>query len=204
MRLEELAAALHFAAVDELFAAQSRGEISTRALHAAAKGEPRAPEERTIEMPSTPAVARGAATGILIVGVDRLLTQLARCCKPAPPDAIVGFVSRGRGVTVHRRGCANVSRLPAERLIVAEWGRQEALSRFAVDVEILAGSHPGLMRDVLDILSRDKVRVLSSNSSAKDLSARIVFTLEVENVAQLERLLALIRELPGVAQARRR
>ena len=97
-----------------------------------------------------------------------------------------------------------MSRLPSERLISAEWGRQEALSRFAVDVEILGGSHPALMRDVLDILSREKVRVLGSNSTAKDLSARLLFTLEVESVLQLERLLKLIGELPGVACARRR
>jgi GTP pyrophosphokinase len=203
LRFEALAEALHFPTVEDLFAAQARGEISARALSAAVRGDSSLGEEPAAQSPALSGSRRGAA-GILIVGVDRLLTQLARCCKPAPPDAIVGFVTRGRGVTVHRRGCSNVARMAAERLIAAEWGRQDPLSRFAVEVEILAGSHPALMRDVLDILSREKVRVLSSGSSARDLSARIVCTLEVESVTQLERLLKLVRELPGVAQARRR
>jgi GTP pyrophosphokinase len=204
MRFEDLAAALGYPAVEELFAAQSRGEISVRALTAAARGEVGVHRAPAPGVPGPTSPARSAPAGVLIVGVDRLLTQLARCCKPAPPDEIVGFVSRGRGVTLHRRGCANVPRLPSERLIVAEWGRQDGLSRFAVDVEILGGGHPALMRDVLDILSREKVRVLSSNSIARDLSARLLFTLEVESVIQLERLLKLVAELPGVARARRR
>ncbi len=202
MSFDDLAAALHFAGVEDLFAAQTRGEISMRALQSAVRGE--AGGIRPPVAHSTRKVTRGATAGILIVGVDRLLTQLARCCKPVPPDPVVGFVTRGRGVTVHRRDCTNVSRLAAERLIGAQWGRLEATSRFAVDVEILAGSQPEPMRDVLELLSREKVKVLSSGSSVRDLSARIVFTLEVEGVVQLEHLLALIRELPGVAGARRR
>jgi GTP pyrophosphokinase len=203
-RFEALAEALHFPTVEDLFAAHARGEISARALSAAVRGESALVEAPAAQAPAAPGSGRGRAAGVLIVGVDRLLTQLARCCKPAPPDLIVGFVTRGRGVTVHRRGCPNVGRMAAQRLIAAEWGRQEALARFAVEVEIFAASHPALMRDVLDILSREKVRVLSSSSSAKELSARIVCTLEVESVTQLERLLKLVRELPGVAQARRR
>jgi GTP pyrophosphokinase len=204
MRFEDLAAALHFARVEDMFAAQARGEISARALQAAVRGRAAAAEVPAAGTPSAQAIARGTPGGVLIVGVDRLLTQLARCCKPAPPDEIIGFVTRGRGVTVHRHSCTNVSRLPRERLIFAEWGRQESVTRFPVEVEILAGSHPALMRDVLDILSREKVRVLSSSSSAKELSARISFTLEVESVSQLDHLLGLLKELPGVAQARRR
>jgi GTP pyrophosphokinase len=140
---------------------------------------------------------------VLVVGVDKLLTVLARCCKPVPPDPIVGFVTRGRGVTVHRQDCANVGRLPAERVIAADWGKTGE-SRFPVDVEIFAGSHPALMRDILDIFTREKVRVLSSTSYSHDLNARMAFTLEVGDQGQLKRLLALVRDIQGVESARRR
>jgi GTP pyrophosphokinase len=202
--LEELAAALKFGSVEELFLAQSRGEISARSLQNALKSPGAAVAPAAQVMPLAGLPARQPASGILLVGVDKLLTQLARCCKPAPPDPIIGFVTRGRGVTVHRVACSNVAQLPAERLIAAQWGRRDSSTRFAVDVEVLGSGHPNLMRDVLDIMSREKVRVLSSNSQVRDLSARLLLTLEVEGVTQLELLLKQIRALPGVSGAQRR
>jgi GTP pyrophosphokinase len=197
--LDELAARLNFAKVEELFAAFGRAEVTPRQLQLAIGGD---------EVPVVPAVeARAPSTpgagGILVVGVDKLLTVLARCCKPAPPDPIVGFVTRGRGVTVHRRDCNNVARLVAERLIAADWGKTGD-ARFPVDVEIIAGAHPALLRDILDIFTREKVRVITSKSVSRDLNARIAFTLEVEGLPQLKRLLAQVRDVPGVESARRR
>jgi GTP pyrophosphokinase len=104
---------------------------------------------------------------------------------------------------VHRRDCRNVARLAAERQIAAEWGKT-AEARFPVDVEIIAGAHPALLRNILDIFTREKVRVISSKAASQDLESRILFTLEVENLPQLKRLLALVRDLPGVESARRR
>ena len=146
--------------------------------------------------------ARLAGTN-LIVGVDRLLTQLARCCKPAPPDAIVGFVSRGRGVTIHRRGCINVPALAPERLVDAEWGISP-LATFPVDISIDAGDRTGLLRDITEILSREHINVTATNSVSRSTSARMQLTVEVPNLGQLERVLALIRTVPGVARAARR
>ncbi len=150
-----------------------------------------------------PPQAAAAPSGILIVGVDKLLTVLARCCKPAPPDRIVGFVTRGRGVTVHRVDCHNVARLPQERLIAADWGKTGA-SKFPVDIQIIAGSHPALMRDILDVFTREKVRVASSTSYSQELNAKMEFTLEVEGLPQLARLLASVRDISGVESARRK
>ncbi len=147
-----------------------------------------------------PAIAAG---GILVVGVDKLLTALARCCKPAPPDKITGFVTRGRGVSVHRADCRNLASLPQERLIAAGWGDTGA-SKFAVDVEVIAGSQPALMRDVLDVFAREKVRVSSSASQSLDPGTRMLFTLEVEGLGQLAGLLAAVRHIPGVESARRK
>ena len=199
--LEELAAKLEFAGVNELFAALGRGEVTPRQVQSAALGE-EGPQDNlpahAVQRPKTL-----APSGILIVGVDKLLTVLAKCCKPAPPDGIVGFVTKGRGVTVHRLDCHNVARLPQERLIAADWGKTGA-SKFPVDIEVIAGSHPALMRDILDIFTREKVRVASSASHSQDLSAKMTFTLEVEGLPQLARLLASVRNISGVESARRK
>ena len=199
--LEELASRLEFGDVNQLFAALDRGEVTPRQLQSAVLGE----EVTDDKPPVHPAPSRPTATpsGILIVGVDKLLTVLARCCKPAPPDRIVGFVTRGRGVTVHRADCRNVARLPQERLIASDWGKT-GTSKFPVDIEIIAGSHPMPMRDILDVFTREKVRVASSASQSRDLNATMAFTLEVEGLPQLTRLLASVRDIPGVESARRK
>ncbi len=199
--LEALASTLEFADVNALFAALGRGEVTPRQLQSAVVGETALEKE----MPAQPAPARPAtqAGGVLIVGVDKLLTVLARCCKPAPPDPIVGFVTRGRGVTVHRVDCRNVARLPPERLIEADWGKTGA-SRFPVDIEIVAGSHTTLMRDILEVFTREKVRIAASTSYSEDLHARMAFTLEVDGLAQLTRLLTSVRAIAGVQMARRK
>ena len=201
--LDHLADQMEFGKVEELFAALGRGEVTARQIHAGLGMEEPA-QEQPAATPAPDAQRRpSTASGVLVVGVDKLLTVLARCCKPVPPDPIIGFVTRGRGVTVHRQDCANVGRLPAERVIAADWGKTGE-SRFPVDVEIVAGSHPALMRDILDIFTREKVRVLSSTSYSHDLNARMAFTLEVGDQGQLKRLLALVRDIQGVESARRR
>ena len=199
--LDELAARLNFTKVEELFAALGRAEVTPRQLQSAL-GADEVPVAPAVET-RVPSQARPDAGGILVVGVDKLLTVLARCCKPAPPDPIVGFVTRGRGVTVHRRDCSNVARLATERLIAADWGKTGE-ARFQVDVEITAGAHPALLRDILDIFTREKVRVITSKPVSRDLNARIALTLEVEGLPQLKRLLAQVRDVPGVESARRR
>ena len=199
--LEALASRLGLSDVNELFAALGRGDVTPRQVQAAVLGE-EIPKDKS-SVPQAPALPTTVPEGILIVGVDKLLTMLARCCKPAPPDPIMGFVTRGRGVTVHRADCSNVARLPQERLIAADWGKTGA-SKFPVDIEIIAGGNPGLMRDILDVFTREKVRVASSTSFSEELNAKMAFTLEVEGLPQLARILVQVRDISGVASARRR
>jgi GTP pyrophosphokinase len=144
--------------------------------------------------------------GILVVGVDRLMTGLARCCKPAPPDPIVGFVTRGKGVTIHRAACANVERIRTrepERLIDANWGdaREEV---FPVDIVVEAMDRQGLLRDISEIMTREKINVTAVNTLSKNLQAKMSFTLEVQSIAQLKRALLLVRDVRGVVSAMRR
>jgi len=150
--------------------------------------------------------AAGSGSGILVVGVDRLLTGLARCCKPAPPDPIVGFVTRGKGVTIHRASCSNVARmrsLQPERLINADWGtpRDEV---FPVDIIVEAMDRQGLLRDISEVLSREKINVTAANTLTKNLHSRMAFTLEVGSLAALKRALGYVRDVKGVLSATRR
>jgi len=203
--LEALAQKLGFAKPDELFAAVGREEVRVRDLQVALRGEAPAAEE------AAPVVARKAKAesgggGILVVGIDRLLTQLARCCKPAPPDPIVGFVTRGRGVSIHRAGCRSFQALlqqHPERMIDAQWGRQDE-SVFAVDVIVRANDRPGLLRDISEIFSRERINVTGVRTASRHQVASMEFTVEIGGIEQLQRTLAQIREVPGVFGAARK
>src|SRR5437588_101577 len=192
-------------------AAAARAEINLRALQNAirAVGKPGAAlpagavEERVVARESK---AAGAGSGILIVGVDRLMTGLARCCKPAPPDAIVGFVTRGKGITIHRQSCSNVARMKEkqpERLISADWGtpRDEV---FPVDVVVEAMDRQALLRDISEVFSREKINVTAVNTLSRNLQARMSFTIEVKSLAQLKAALAMVQDVSGVLSAGRR
>jgi len=208
--LDRLAAQLGHAKADDLLAEVGRGEIRGRQLAQAVRAlDPRAEApvaEPGVELPQAPARAKTATSrkgSVLVVGVDRLLTVPAKCCKPAPPDAIVGFVTRGRGVTIHRAGCPGLKRLDAKRRMSAEWG-EAGDAAFPVDVEVIAARRAGLLRDIADALARERIRIVGSRSVEEETAARVRYTLEVANLGQLARVLALIREVRGVARAARR
>ena len=134
------------------------------------------------------------------------MTGLARCCKPAPPDAIVGFVTRGKGVSIHRENCSNLARMQEsqpERLITANWGAQRD-EVFPVDVVVEAMDRQGLLRDVSEVFSREKINVTAVNTLSRNLQAKMSFTLEVRGLDALKRALALVQEVPGVLSAGRR
>ena len=208
--LDAVAVKAGFARADELYAAVGRAELNTRqivtairaVLHPDAAPEP----EGAPEIVARQSKAAGSGSGILVVGVDRLMTNLARCCKPAPPDGIVGFVTRGKGVTIHRQRCSNVMRMRArepERLIDANWGvpRDEV---FPVDVVLEAMDRQGLLRDVTEIFSRERINVTAANTLTRNSATRMAFTLEVRSLDALTRALALVKDVKGVLAAQRR
>jgi GTP pyrophosphokinase len=210
VKLDAVAAEAGYAKIEEFFAAVARVEINLRAVQAAirsaAKQEapPAPPEEEALQ--TRRSKAAGAGSGILIVGVDRLMTGLAKCCKPAPPDPIVGFVTRGKGISIHRQSCPNVARMKErqpERLITADWGapRDEV---FPVDVVVEAMDRQGLLRDISEVFSRERINVTAVNTLSKNLQARMAFTLEVRGLEELKRALLLVRDVHGVLSAVRR
>ena len=203
--LEALAQKFGYDKADEFFAAVGREVVRPREIQNALRGEAApAPEPETVVAKKSKAEAGGS--GILIVGVDRLLTQLAKCCKPAPPDGIVGFVTRGRGVSIHRATCKSLAallRAHPERTIEAHWGEQGA-GIFAVDVIVQAHDRQGLLRDISEVFSRQRINVTAVNTASRQHVATMAFTVEVAGVDQLARTLAEIRDVPGVFSAGRR
>jgi GTP pyrophosphokinase len=206
LKLEDLARALGQGSPEDLFAAVGREEVGLRALQAAIR--PAAEPEPDAGLPAAPArERRGQEGGILIVGVDRLLTQLARCCKPVPPDPIRGFVTRGRGISVHRADCASLVQLERrapERLIEAQWGERPGEQSFAADIAVQATDRPQLLRELSDALSRAGIAVSAVASQARRGQANYTLTVEVKGVAGLRQALALAADVPGVASVRRR
>jgi GTP pyrophosphokinase len=202
--LEQLAEATKFDSPEALFAAVGKGELGLSAVRAVF-AEPVA--VATEEPAFVPRKGRAGASGsgVLVVGVDRLMTQLARCCKPAPPDVIGGFITKGRGVSVHRADCVNylgLMRQHPERHIDSEWGTTEG-AVFAVDVVVEARDRSNLLRDVTEVLSKEKVNVVAANTQAKAGAVTMRFTVEVTHVAALKRAMTLIAEAPGVQRVRR-
>ena len=140
--------------------------------------------------------------------MDSLMTQLARCCKPVPPDPVRGFVTRGRGVSVHREDCSSLRRLAErnpERLIEAGWGKSGGSGEgsYAVEMAVTAADRRGLLRDIGDALAREKINVTAVRTQSKDELAFMRFTFEVANLAQLKRAFALVRDLKGVIRVGR-
>ena len=207
--IEKLAAQLGYSSIDDFLLDAGRGDLRPRQLQEAARALVTVSDKTETAAEARPVAAprrRDAPPdrgGVLVVGVDRLLTVPARCCKPVPPEPIVGFVTRGRGVSVHRAGCANVGRLDPVRLVPAQWGNASGLT-FAVDVEIEAVSRPTLAREISDVLARDHIRVLATRPEAHGTQARLRITLEVGDLGQLRGVLAHLRDVPGVARAGRR
>src|SRR5882762_8969762 len=199
-KLESLAAKLGFGRPDELFAAVAKDEINLRQLQTAVRGREETPQKT--EKRAKPAAAK---KGMLVVGgVQSLMTQLARCCKPVPPDPIRGFVTRGKGVSVHREDCLSLKRLAEiqpERLIEAQWG--EGGGSYTVEMAVTATDRRGLLRDIGDALAREKINVTAVRTQSRDELAFMHFTFDVADLAQLKRAFAVVRSLKGVIRVGR-
>jgi GTP pyrophosphokinase len=204
VNIDDLAVKLGFAKAEDLFIAAGRNELSMRQFQVAVRGSDMPADERGTPEPRR-RKAPDADRGILIVGVDKLLTQLARCCKPAPPDEISGFVTRGKGVSIHRVDCSNFANLVAlhpERIIETDWGGHPE-GAFPVDIVVDAHDRQGLLRDVSDVFTREKLNVIAVNTQSKQDKAHMSFTIEITNVQQLKRMLVEMHEVEGVVAVRR-
>lgn len=207
VKLEDLAHRLGYATVEDLCAAATKEEFSLRSIEQALVAAPVAPAAPPPIISGKPKAAPAGKGRVLVVGVDSLLTQLARCCRPVPPDEIVGFVTRGRGVSIHRAACVNaqaLARRQPERVIDVSWGSAPADAAYPVDILVHAQDRQGLLRDVSEVFAREKLNVVGVNTVTVRGGAQMQFTVEVADTATLRRALAQILEVPGVLSARRR
>jgi GTP pyrophosphokinase len=214
LKLDDLAAQLGFNSAAALFEVVGKDEYSLRHIEQLLKpAEPTPPADEAIAIKRSRAGDGGVRGGVLVVGVDSLLTSLARCCRPAPPDAIGGFVTRGRGVAVHRADCPNFRHVAArspQRVIPVEWGasRRADEALYPVDVRVEAADRPGLLRDISEVFAKEKMNVTGVHTqSVKDSrggTAWMTFTVEVADASRLQQVLGHVMRVSGVRQARRR
>jgi len=208
---EQLAGKANLKNAEDLFAALGAGDLRLNHLLNLAQQllEPR--RSAQLELLSS---KRSSASGktvhaddIHIEGVGNLLTQMAGCCQPLPGDAIIGYITQGRGVSIHRQDCAELLQLAErepQRIISVDWGRAQPKT-WPVDILIRAFDRTGLIRDISQILLNEKINVLGLNTqtSSSDGTATMALTLEVPSLDALGRLLSRIAQLPNIIEARR-
>ncbi|MBK9750402.1 MAG: bifunctional (p)ppGpp synthetase/guanosine-3',5'-bis(diphosphate) 3'-pyrophosphohydrolase [Anaerolineae bacterium] len=159
--------------------------------------------ERTQLKAKAPTLSLDVSNGVNIMGTGGLLVNMGRCCNPMPGDKIVGFVTRGRGVTVHRSDCVNVAH-ETDRLIEVAWGRQSAEQRYSVPVEIIAYDREGLMRDISTMFADERVNMSTVIVNTRHNIATFHLTIELNSLQQLTRILTRLENIPSVTDARRR
>jgi GTP pyrophosphokinase len=209
LKLDDLAGQLGFKSAEDLFDVVGKDEYSLRNIETLLR-PPEAPlpqDEFLLKKPHTP--SRAAKGGVLVVGIDSLMTQLARCCKPAPPDRIAGFVTRGKGVSIHRRDCASFRQLAAragERVIEVQWApsRSDGAAVYPVDVAVEAADRQGLLRDISEVFAKEKMNVIGVQTQSVKGTAWMTFTVEVADSGRLAHVQGLVAEVPGVRWAKRR
>ena len=210
IKLTDLASQLGFNSADDLFEVVGKDEFSLRNIEIVLRPpEPPAAEDEfpTIKKPRS--TANPVKGGVLVVGVDSLMTQLAKCCKPAPPDPICGFVTRGKGVAVHRTDCPNLREMMVqngERVIQVEWGQPQIAGSavYPVDVAVEATDRQGLLRDISEVFAKEKINVIGVHTQSLRGLASMVFTVELADAGRLSRVLGVVGELRGVRSTRRR
>ena len=208
--MSELIGEFGVANADNLYLALGSGDLSlaqvTAAMQRRMRGREALPPAAVV--PEAKPARRDAAGGVEIEGVGDLMSTYARCCNPLPPEPVTGYVTVGRGVTIHRSGCSSLARIAArapERLLQVEWGKART-ARFPVDVVVHAMDRRGLVRDVSTLLADEKVNIerLTTRTDAAEASADLSLRISVPGLDELSRLLARIAALPGVISARRR
>ena len=210
IRLEDLASQLGFKSADGLFEVVGKDEYSLRNIEVLLNPpEPEPQDNEYLPKKFKGTAARKSPSGVLVVGVDSLLTQLSRCCKPAPPDAISGFVTRGKGVSIHRQDCSNFRELVSrhgERVIEVRWGEHKGAdaSVYPVDVAVEAFDRQGLLRDISEVFAKEKMNVIGVQTQSVKGTAWMTFTVEIGDAVSLSKVLGTVRGVKGVRAARRR
>ena len=207
---ESVARLLGFDKLDDFLAAIGAGDltgsqITNRVLEDERRKSAESISEEDLLKPRFKPAGANVAKGVSIMGAGGLLVNLARCCAPMPGDEIIGYITRGRGVTVHRADCPNINAMrETERLIDVSWGPEEEEQHYLVPVEVVAYDREGLLREISTIIADQKVNIASIDVSTRQQIATLNLKLEISSNQQLTRILAKIDQVPNVVEARRR
>ena len=223
IRLHDLALQLGFKTADELFEVVGKDEFSLRTIENMLRpAEPVLPANELVvakkfrHFDKADIAGKAGKMGkgsVLVVGMDSLLTQLAKCCKPAPPDHILGFITKGKGVGIHRNDCSNFRNMASgspDRVIEVQWTSVIAPGSmvYPVDVAVEAADRQGLLRDISEVFAKEKMNVIGvQTQSVKDNrggTAWMTFTVEVSESGRLQHVLGSVGNVVGVRSARRR
>jgi GTP pyrophosphokinase len=214
LKLDDLASQLGFRTADALFEVVGKDEYSLRNIETLLRPvEPLPTPDEVIALKRSRPEGEAPKGGVLVVGVESLLTSLARCCRPAPPDAIGGYVTRGRGVAIHRANCTNFRQMGTrapERVIAVAWGapRGDKGAAYPIDVIVEAADRQGLLRDISEVFAKEKMNVTGvKTQSTRDVlggTAWMTFTVELTDSSRLPAVLTLVGRVAGVRSARRR
>jgi GTP pyrophosphokinase len=206
---ESLAKKLKFNSLDDLYAAVGASDIGVgQVLNAAQKQLDEADPQQPLIPFKTKSPAKKKDSDFYIEGVGNLLTQIASCCNPVPGDAITGYITLGRGVSIHRQDCSNVLQLQADepqRIIKVEWGNKPQ-SAYSVDVIIEAYDRYGLLRDITTLLDNERINIsaLQTLSDKRKNTVDMQVTVEIRSFDELSRILTRLNQLPNIASARRK
>jgi GTP pyrophosphokinase len=210
IKLDDLASQLGFNTAEDLFEVVGKDEFSLRNIEIVLRPPEQVPtQDEVVHLKKPRLPSHSAKGGVLVVGVDSLMTQLANCCKPAPPDVISGFVTRGKGVSVHRADCSNLRNMvnrSGDRLIDVEWSGAPSRdgSVYPVDVAVEAYDRQCLLRDISEVFAKEKMNVIGVQTQSVKGTAWMTFTVEVSESGRLAKVLGVVAELNGVRSARRR
>lgn len=209
---EKIAQKLQYQKLEDFLAAVGRGDVSEYQIALAIQENEAPKPKESAKMPvsrrgnTLKSQAGALVEGVVIEGIGNLQTSTAKCCKPMSPDEIVGYLTRDHGVTIHRKACSFIVRLPesrCDRVLSAQWGNQLKVNT-DVDIEVEAHDRQGLLRDISDLFVREKVNAIKANTVSRNNMALMQFSIEILDLEQLNRLLALIQQVPDVIAARRR
>ena len=204
--LEPIAKELGAETLEVLYARIAEGQLSVGSVTRRFTPEKEGLAERLVKGPlEALGVGRKPTGGVRIQGIDNVMVQYARCCQPVPGDPVVGIVTIGRGVSVHRQDCPNTfaDKVPAERRLTVEWDSRPN-DVFPVRLVITGQDRPSLLADIAKVLAANDVNVRTAGMQSEDRIARGVFVIEVPNAARLADVINALRKLPGVSRVERR
>ena len=204
----------HYANTEDMFAsigfgAISPGKIITKLLEEYKKEH----EEETIEAKIEELAAKKQTTrkppksGVIVKGIDNCLVKFSRCCNPVPGDDIIGYITKGRGVSIHRTDCVNMQELLQDenRIIDVAWYNEETNGAYNVDIEVLSNDRTGLLSDIVREITSQKINIMGVNTkTSKERIATIEITIEVENIEQLNKVIKAIRKVDSVYEVNRK